>query len=276
MCIRDSARCMRQDQKGSNACSSERGGASAGRGLSSGQGGSHDKGGLLGEVPLGAGFQDVSGLGHAHRRRAPGANSRWPGVYHPVLRHLRLSCVISVRPEQDTGARQEASPRALMRGRASAAVRDGRGCPTPALADRQMRRACQRSVFEHFRVCLQMLRQGTGRSPELSFIPHFGYNSLFPFALALVPTDAAAFSATLQQIQNHTLLWTAFGLRSLAASSSLYMQHNTAHDAPYWRGAVWVNVNYLVLRRLRHCSRCAAAPSHRCSCVCAPGWACPV
>lgn len=44
----------------------------------------------------------------------------------------------------------------------------------------------------------------------------------------------------------------SFGLRSLAASSSFYGQRNSEHDPPYWRGAVWLNVNYLALGALHH------------------------
>ena len=30
------------------------------------------------------------------------------------------------------------------------------------------------------------------------------------------------------------------------------LQANTVHDKPYWRGAVWININYLTLKALNY------------------------
>jgi mannosyl-oligosaccharide glucosidase len=108
---------------------------------------------------------------------------------------------------------------------------------------------------------LQMVRVVVGKPPRKRFVPHFGYNSLFPLALQLLHPDAPEFSTYLDKLLQPELLWTPYGLRSLAATSSMYLKHNTAHDSPYWRGAIWVNINFLVLRSLNSCGRCASARS---------------
>lgn len=94
----------------------------------------------------------------------------------------------------------------------------------------------------------------TGATPQPRFVPHYGYVSLFPLLMGLIPDDAPELGQQLQLLRDPDHLWTSNGLRSLSAQSTLYGQYNTRHDAPYWRGAVWINVNYLALRALREYS----------------------
>ncbi|CAI9756358.1 unnamed protein product [Fraxinus pennsylvanica] len=91
--------------------------------------------------------------------------------------------------------------------------------------------------------------------PVLRLVPHIGYVSLFPFMGRLIPPDSWILEKQLDLISNRSTLWTNFGLRSLAKTSSLYMKRNTEHDPPYWRGAIWMNMNYLILSSLNHYSK---------------------
>jgi len=67
-------------------------------------------------------------------------------------------------------------------------------------------------------------------------------------------------AALLADLGKRELLWTDYGLRSLSTTSSIYMQYNTEHDAPYWRGPIWVNLNYMVLRGLHHYAHVVEGP----------------
>lgn len=90
--------------------------------------------------------------------------------------------------------------------------------------------------------------------PTLRLVPHVGYVSLFPFMRRIIPTDSWILEKQLDLISNKSVLWTDYGLRSLARTSTLYMKRNTEHDPPYWRGPIWMNMNYLILSALHHYS----------------------
>lgn len=93
----------------------------------------------------------------------------------------------------------------------------------------------------------------TTKPPEYRFVDtSFGYVSLFPFLLELLAPDAQPLAKILDNIHNPNVLWTPYGLRSLSKAAPLYMKKNTENDAPYWRGPIWINMNYLAVRALHH------------------------
>lgn len=86
--------------------------------------------------------------------------------------------------------------------------------------------------------------------PRPRFVSALGYVSLFPLLLRLLRPDSPRLEPLLAAMSDERRLWSPFGLRSLSRDSALYMQRNTEHDPPYWRGSVWININYLALRAL--------------------------
>jgi mannosyl-oligosaccharide glucosidase len=74
---------------------------------------------------------------------------------------------------------------------------------------------------------------------------HKGYTSLFPFLLNSWNASHPHMNATLSLMRNEKELWSPFGLRSLSRSDKLY-----GTEENYWRGPIWININYLALTKL--------------------------
>lgn len=58
--------------------------------------------------------------------------------------------------------------------------------------------------------------------------------------------DEAKIEATIDLIRDERELWTPFGIASLSKSHRLFGQGEN-----YWRGPIWVQMNFMVLKALR-------------------------
>jgi Glycosyl hydrolase family 63 C-terminal domain len=78
---------------------------------------------------------------------------------------------------------------------------------------------------------------------------HVGYVSIFPLLLRqLNPVkDHNKLSLMLGLLEDGMQLWSPYGLRSLSKSSPFF---GTGEN--YWRGSVWINLNFLAVAALRH------------------------
>jgi glycogen debranching enzyme len=74
---------------------------------------------------------------------------------------------------------------------------------------------------------------------------HKGYVSIFPLLLGLVPRDSPHLGPLLDIMSDPAHLWSDYGLRSLSKSDPYYSQGEN-----YWRGPIWINMNYLALSSL--------------------------
>ncbi|KAF1961233.1 glycoside hydrolase [Byssothecium circinans] len=80
---------------------------------------------------------------------------------------------------------------------------------------------------------------------ENKHVCHKGYITLFPFLTGLVDKDSKKLGPILDLIADEEELWSEYGLRSLSKSSEYY---HTEED--YWRGPIWINMNYLAVQQL--------------------------
>lgn len=83
---------------------------------------------------------------------------------------------------------------------------------------------------------------------ESAHVCHKGYISLFPFLLRLIPSTESHVDkvmSILNLISDPEELWTEYGIRSLSKSDKYY---GTGEN--YWRGPIWININYMILDSL--------------------------
>lgn len=63
--------------------------------------------------------------------------------------------------------------------------------------------------------------------------------------LGLVPADSPKLDAALKLLSNRSRIWSEYGILSLARDDKLY-----GKGEDYWRGAIWMNMNYLIVSSL--------------------------
>jgi mannosyl-oligosaccharide glucosidase len=80
---------------------------------------------------------------------------------------------------------------------------------------------------------------------ELRRVVHKGYLSILPLALEILPRESEKVKWILDLIQNAKELWSPYGLCSLSKSDQYFGEGEN-----YWRGPIWMNINYLVLQAL--------------------------
>lgn len=81
---------------------------------------------------------------------------------------------------------------------------------------------------------------------ESFHVCHRGYLSLFPLTSQLLPVDSPHLPSILNLMRDPNHLWSPYGLRSLSKQDSHYGQGEN-----YWRGPIWIPMNYLTLRALK-------------------------
>ncbi|KAK0542742.1 Processing alpha glucosidase I [Tilletia horrida] len=75
---------------------------------------------------------------------------------------------------------------------------------------------------------------------------HRGYVSLFPLLLRLLPADSPKLGAILDLLSDPEHLWSDYGIRSLSLQDEYF-----GKDENYWRGPIWIPMQYLALGALK-------------------------
>jgi mannosyl-oligosaccharide glucosidase len=75
---------------------------------------------------------------------------------------------------------------------------------------------------------------------------HVGYVSLMPFIVGLIDPKDAKIGKVLDVIRDENGIWSEYGIRSLSKQDPEY---GTGEN--YWKSPIWINMNYLIVDRLR-------------------------
>lgn len=79
---------------------------------------------------------------------------------------------------------------------------------------------------------------------------HKGYLSLFPFLLEHLSPTSPHLGHILDLVHDPQHLWSPYGIRSLSLSHPEFGKGEN-----YWKGPIWIQINYLALRALKKVSR---------------------
>jgi len=86
---------------------------------------------------------------------------------------------------------------------------------------------------------------GVNEDDESIHVCHKGYISIFPVMLGLVSPTSPHLGPVLDLMRSPAHLWSDYGLRSLSVEHELF-----GKDENYWRGNIWIQMNYMVLSSL--------------------------
>jgi mannosyl-oligosaccharide glucosidase len=99
--------------------------------------------------------------------------------------------------------------------------------------------------FLHWSEEDQVYCDTTNREELWVYECHKGYISILPFLLGSLNATHPHLNAILNLMRDEKDLWTPFGLRSLSRSDKIY-----GTEENYWRGPIWININYLAIIKL--------------------------
>lgn len=99
---------------------------------------------------------------------------------------------------------------------------------------------------EHIYSDMCLSYQWQGQYYKRQYSGHVGYIQFFPIISGALASGSKEFAATMALLQSPDTVFSRYGIRSLSKADELY-----ATDENYWRGNIWVPINYMILRGLK-------------------------